>query len=241
MLEWYVFLVKNLRGVLAAVPDEDLTGWVEWLAKKFRYRDLGVPRCLVESHSDLFQGRLEGNPFHVLNYPTVRVHRAARETINVLSSNIDGCLAESILLASAYASPLHLTPMALKQLRQGGLVIHVFHGKPMDERMAKLHLRIVDYTVLDAYTVTIRHAVECIEGGCKPQEIVEYRKKLAEKDEKRYWRLKGGNLPIIAYIDYVHKLVEERAGSLLVGPEERVLLALLAGVNLAAIELGARE
>jgi hypothetical protein len=39
----YAAIVKNLRGVVLLDPDEE-GAWttMEWLVKRFRYRDLGV-------------------------------------------------------------------------------------------------------------------------------------------------------------------------------------------------------
>jgi hypothetical protein len=233
----YVFLVKNLRGVLAVEPSE-AGRYVDWLARRFRYRDLGVPSCLVGEAGEAFRGKLGGNPFHVLSYPTERVEHAARILASTISSaGVDQCVAEAILLASSYASPLHVTANLLAKLREAGLVVHVVKGPTMDVKSAKLHLRIVDYSVLDMYVDSVAEAVNCIERRCDPAQLVEMRRRRAIADEKRYWRLQGrGDLDVVAYLDHVHLLLERGHGlDLLVGSEERVLLAMVVAFNLDAV------
>ncbi len=233
----YVFLVKNLRGVLAVEP-ENAEKYVGWLAKRFRYRDLGVPECLVSAAKHVFEKYLGGKPFHVLTYPTARVAEAATELAESLGSRIGDCIAEAILLASAYAAPIHASEPVIRRLEESGLVVHIVRGPKMDTKNAKLHLRIVDYTVLDMYIDSINEAVLWIRNSCEKGKLHKLRLERALRVEKRYWRLTGkGENIIVAYVDYLGSL-EDKCSLLkrLVGAEERVLLAMLAAFNLDAVE-----
>ncbi|AEM38443.1 hypothetical protein Pyrfu_0573 [Pyrolobus fumarii 1A] len=239
MLHRYAFLVKNLRGVLAGAPADNLEAYVPWLSRRFRYRDLGVPPCILRRAPSVFEGRLGGNPFHELHYPTASVEHAAREMANRLSSatGLDECLAHSLLLASAYASPVIALPGAAAELLSSRVAVHIVKGPVMDAQQARLHLRIVDYTVLDAYIESIEEAVEAIESGGEPSTLRERRLERARRDEKRYWRIAGkGDKPVIIYLDHVSPLLEGgyRPPT---GPEERVLLAQLAVFNLEAVSV----
>ncbi len=239
MLEKFVFLVKNLRGVLAALPGEDLVDVVAWLSRKFRYRDLGVPGCLVESEPSVFKGRLGGKPFHVLEYPTRSVEEKASMVCNILSkTSLNECLARSLTLASCYACPILATQRALEELESRGLVVHVVRGPKLSEGDARLHLRIADYSVLDAYVESIQEATESIASGSSPTELLNTRKKKAERDSKRYWRIAGkGEHIVVAYVDYVHKLLEldEKRTKELAKGESRTLTAMLVAFNLGCV------
>ncbi|MCD6195190.1 MAG: hypothetical protein J7J82_00175, partial [Staphylothermus sp.] len=46
---FYAMIVKNLRGVLLFDPeDEELNSRIEWLRKRFQYRNLGIPPSLYD-------------------------------------------------------------------------------------------------------------------------------------------------------------------------------------------------
>lgn len=227
--EEYVFLVRNLRGVYAPLPSDDHKRYVGWLVKRYRYRDIGVAGCVLGSAEKAFKGRLGGRPFHELKPPTKELGEAIAFAKSVLGGVVDECLAESILLSLVYASPLYLTRSSLEELRRGGLVIHEVRGRVPDLGSARLHMRIAGYTVLDYYVDSVRHAVAAVTQG-RWEELLEERRRFAERDEKRYWRITGrGNETIIAYLDHVHVLAAREAAKRLVGEETRVLLAMPSG------------
>ncbi len=237
MLYRYAFLVKNLRGVIAAMDDDRLSDWASWLSKRFRYRDLGVPGCLLEKHREVFEGRLGGNPFHRLEYPTSRVDAVAKEMARRLAgiTGLDECVAHSLLLASAYASPVIALPRAAEGLASSIIAVHVVRGSRMGAREARLHLRIVDYTVLDAYVESVEEARRAI-GSRDATGLRARRVERARRDEKRYWRVMGkGDTLVIIYLDHVSPLIESGYAPP-TGPEESVLLAQLAAFNLGSVE-----
>jgi hypothetical protein len=228
--EEYVFLVRNLRGVYAPLPSDDHGAYVGWITRRYRYRDIGVASCIVEAAGNVFEGRLGGNPFHVLEPPTEKLREALREAGSALAERINSCLAESLLLSLVYASPLYVTRGSLRELEGAGLVIDLVKGGIADLNSARLHMRIAGYSILDSYTTSVKEAVDCISRGCSPDEILGHRKDFAAKDAKRYWRIAGkGSDPVIAYLDHVHVLVEKGVAARLVGWEERVLLAMPVG------------
>ena len=218
------------------MPGEELGEYVGWLSRRFRYRDLGLPRSLYEADRGVFEGRLGGNPFHVLSYPTRRVEEAARDALEVLvGRGLPETIAEAILLAASYASPIIATPAASERLIE--ISIHVVKSKVMDAKEARLHLRIVDYSVLDAYVESIEEFVNIVSSGGSPGELREARRRRAERDAKRYWRIAGkGDTPAIIYPEHTVLLLEAGLGERLTGPEERILAAQLVAFNLAAVE-----
>ena len=235
MLARYTYLVKNLRGVYIASSRDDIGEHVSWLSRKFRYRDLGVPSCLVEGREKVFEGKLSGNPFHQIDFPTQHVKEAALEVVEALNSvGVDKCTAFALTLASSYASPLLATSSVVEELVESGVVIHVVEGPKLDDKSAKLHLRIVDYTVLDAYLPSIEEARRL---ALNREKLLESRKAFAERDSKRYWRFAGkGDNKVIVYLDYLHLLPKKLLEKLVSSPELEILLPLLAAFNLDAVE-----
>lgn len=231
----YTYLVKNLRGVYIASSRDDIEEHVSWLSRKFRYRDLGVPQCLVEGREEVFKGRLSGNPFHQIDFPTQHVKEVALEIVEALNSvGVDKCTALALTLASSYASPVLATTSVIEELVESGVAIHIVGGPKLDDKSAKLHLRIVDYTVLDAYLPSIEDAKRL---AFDREKLVESRKAFAEKDSKRYWRFAGkGDNKVIVYLDYLHLLSRELLEKLVSDPELEILLPLLAAFNLDAVK-----
>ncbi len=235
--ERYIYLVKNLRGVLAVDKNSDIDRTIKWLSRKYKYRDLGVPPCILENRV-ISREYLDGNPFHLLEYPDNTIREYLSRFVDVLSKKIWSCLAESLLFASVYASPLHLDVDAYSRLRDAGFVIHVVEGPLLDDNSAKLHLRIVDYSVLDSYIDSISEVASCISRSCSSSDLQSMRLSRATRDEKRYWRIRSkGDYPVVVYLDYVHYVYQ--ADPLLVASasrDARILLAQLVGFNLGSIE-----
>jgi hypothetical protein len=231
--EKYVFLVRNLRGVYAPLPKDEHERYVGWLVKRYRYRDLGVIDCIVENAKGVFEDKLSGNPFHVLEPPTESLAEAIEDIAGMLAGRINLCLARSLLYSLVYASPLYLTGASLEELRRGDLVLYEVKGSIPDLNSARLHMRIVGYTVLDYYVESVEKVANCIRRGCKGEDVANERRAFAERDSKRYWRISGkGEETVVAYLDHVHVLLEdgfmERVGRLTEG-EPRVLLAMPVG------------
>ncbi len=235
MLYKFIFLVKNLRGVFTPAPGDEYQRYVDWLAKRFRYRDLGVARCTVERNPTVFQRRLEGNPFHVLEYPTQRVREVAHKLLGMFPEEIDRCIVESLLLASTYACPVLTTSNVLNLLSKAGLIVHEVRGPKLGVQDAKLHLRIADYSVLDHYIESVEWSKRLSRRELGPDEYSSMVRDWAQRDAKRYWRFAGkGDNVVIAYIDYT-RLLAPHLQDMEVDDEVAVLLATLVAFNLDSV------
>ena len=231
----YVYLVKNLRGVYTGLEDDDHERYAAWLARRFRYRDLGLAPALAEAAGAVLGRFLGGKPFHLLGYPTERLTRAAARAAEALEeAGVPRVLAEPLLLGLVYASPLLATMAAYRRLEEAGLVVHVVRGPLLGLRDARLHMRIAGYSLLDFLAPAAQAAAEALRAG-RLEELLQERRRLAQEDSKRYWRIEGkGDTPVIAYLDHLRLLGS--ASEELTGPEERILLALPVAFVLDSVE-----
>lgn len=88
-------------------------------------------------------------------------------------------------------------------------------------------MRIADYSILDLYAWCTSHSKRLWEGYDLGK-FVDERRKVIEKDRKRYWRLERGEgkgRPFLAYLDLAQYLIEDLNG-LLKLPREEVVLTL---------------
>ncbi len=205
MLARYAALVKNLRGVVYFDPSEDVEGCLRWLARRFRYRTVGVPPTLMRSS-------FEKKPFRQLFYPDESVEELRGLISETLP--VSGEVCEALLLASCFASPvLVLGENAAEEMRAVA-VDSVISRMKMQARDWKLHLRIADYTVLDLYEWSTENAL-LLWIGEAGEEFKKERKKRIEKDKKRYWRLeRGDEVPwqFMLYFDVALLLAEHLGG-----------------------------
>jgi DNA-binding protein Fis len=198
MLSRYAALVKNLRGVvLAEVESPEVEAALQWLLKRFKYRDLGLPPSMAELRKrKAFRRLME------LFHPAEELKRLAEAFAVELSAPLKA--AEALVIASAYVSPvMAVGSWAAEALSR--LAVEKIESKvKLDGKGWKLHFRIVDYTVLDAYEKSVAEA----EGLWKPKLNLEaFKRKRIERirrDVKRYWRLMEGEeeaKPLILYFD----------------------------------------
>ena len=249
MFARYAAIVKNLRGVLVADLDSDYS-WrvVEWLVRKFRYRDLGLPPGVVSRHRDRISRYLGGNPFHELVYPVAGLERVAGILGEVLGWPEE--LAEGLTLASVYISPLMVSGSSYTELLETVSVGEVTVCRPIDDRQAKLHLRIADYSILDSYQQSVDEAVNFIkhlnEGSLEAADrIIEARRGKAAKDRRRYWRiLCDTGSTFLLYVDplvALRKLAKE-GPKLGLSEDHAAALALVPAIVLDTIlERGSRK
>lgn len=202
MLYRYAAIVKNLRGVVWFSYNRDVYKLMEKLSKKFRYRNLGVSKALVNLHGDLFKGKLNGKPFHILDFPTEKVSKLANRLLDVIHKyKISKEGYEAVLLASSYVSPLIILGHdSLKELEK--LIVHTVRGpEKLNDIDVKLHLRIVDYSVLDGFIWSVKKVIEGVQGN-NLKLLIEERKAYCIRDAKRFWRINGkGDKLWIAYLD----------------------------------------
>ncbi len=206
----YAALVKNLRGVLIIDPNDELApNILRWLSRRFRYRLVGVPPKVLEGLRS--RGLNLTKQLRPLHYPSGSLVDLVRACIDYLGST-DEVLVEGAVLASTYVSPaIAFGEEVIREVTE--LAIHVVNSKVrLDNQYMKLHLRIADYSILDAYEADIELLRKLWLGHVSPREYVRRKEVEVSKDAKRYWRLtkpdtRGGKLkecnphPFIAYLD----------------------------------------
>ncbi len=206
MLARYAALVKNLRGVVYLSPgDESAKECIGWVAKRFRYRAIGVPPSLM--------GRdFNRKPFRQLFYPVKAVEELRTLVSEALKVGDEVC--EAVLLASCFASPLLVLGEKADEVRAFA-VDSVVSKVRMQAADWKLHLRIADYSVLDLYEWSTQHALALWSGA--GEEFKRERKRRIQRDKRRYWRLgRGEDEPweFLLYLDPAALLAEQLGGEL---------------------------
>ncbi len=174
------WLIKNLRGVLYFKEDASI---VDFVAKKFRYRNIGVPRWLNVK---------EKKPFVFIDYPFEDIKRFV-ESLNKSPE------VETIALASCYLCPILTSARDYKNLKP--FVLDEVYAEELSDKDLKLHLRIADYSVTDFYVWATTSLYESVKQGRLEEHIKERLEKI-KKDKKRYWRvLKESGDVFVAYLD----------------------------------------
>ncbi len=211
MLSRYAAIVKNLRGVVAVdFDDSEALRALDWLSRRFRYRNLGLPPSLAAEYKER-GGRLDGRPFLELAYPT----RGIEELTRAISSciGIDALMAEELVLASAYVSPIIAIGRSIEEELKSMAVRVVESRVSLDLKGWRLHLRIADYSVLDLYSWSTEHAKALWRRSLDSGLFVAERKEKIERDVRRYWRLSRGDAPprsFLVYLDLASELAEKR-------------------------------
>lgn len=215
MFSLYAALVKNLRGVVVFREcNENVLKRIEWLRKRFRYRDLGLPPSLFDRCGDNLRNYLNGEPFQLLTYPLSKYLDLVKTLATIL--DLDSFIIEPLILSSLYISPLLIIDERVSEIiiKIGSKTIYT--SKRLGIRDWKLHLRIADYTILDAYRETVLNAMSIIDLLQKKdyasiEKLVEKRREIIEKDIKRYWRIMdSSNKPFLTYIDLLISIIENR-------------------------------
>ncbi len=225
MFARYAAIVKNLRGVaLFDLDEEGVWDSVQWLVKRFRYRDIGLPPSVVERYRDKLSRYLGGNPFRELVYPVPNIDRLTNAISRVL--NIDRQIVEALVFASIYISPMLLVGKKYLDTIVREAVEVVYACKDMDTNSWKLHLRIADYTILDFYEQCVEESMQILEklNRGEPvdiEKVVADRRTRISRDVQRYWRIKcSSGRVFLAYIDmlkmfsYTYKLIGKLIGDL---------------------------
>jgi hypothetical protein len=163
-----LYLVKNLRGIIylsrGVSPEKEL----EWLKRKFRYRELGV--------SETLKLKLEWKK--LLTLPKI----------------VENPVLDSLIQASGFVCPLIiLKEDSLKDFGKA-VVAALKTREKLGDKDLKFNIRLVNYATTDFYLKSIELAL---------QSDMEGRKKLVEKDLKRFWRVpeNADGKTLIAYID----------------------------------------
>lgn len=200
----YVSILRNIRGLLYLPPRKWDSDVVSWLKGKYRYRMLGITPALLSEFSDKMD-LLSKPPFKKLVYPS----EVLRSFVERVSESIPRGIAESVVLASCYVTPIVTSNEGLEKLSL--LSVHrVLSEKALPESEIIRHLRIAGYTILDFHERVCWEAYNGIVKGCEGEtdfktvvsQLLKERAGLAEKDSKRYWRFKSEKgSPILVYLD----------------------------------------
>ena len=220
----FIALVKNLRGIVVVGRDlDEAEQRVAWLLQRFRYRNVGVSPAVLKYARELFKNRLRGKPFVKVVYPTSGLERYVRKLVAAVRQPEE--VVEPIMFASMYVSPLLLLGESALEAVRPLIVNEVRTRATLDTRTMKLHMRIVDYTVLDFYNWATSHGFEGInqvarllekgdEATAKQRadKFVKERKQRIEKDRKRYWRLleqDEGGRTVVVYLDLAQVALQQ--------------------------------
>ncbi len=164
----YLYLVKNLRGIVYFSQGLDVNKELDWLKRKFRYRDLGISETL----------KLEKKWKKLIELPQI----------------VEDPALDSLFQASRFLCGLIvLKEKSLDDFRKG-IIVKLKTNEKLSDKDLKFNLRLLDYAITDFY-------LESIELGKKSN--LEGRRKLAEEDLKRYWRIESdeSGRTLVAYID----------------------------------------
>lgn len=134
----YLYLVKNLRGIIYFSDKTKAEREIEWLKRKFRYRKLGLAKSLKEKSKLKLWSRVE-----TLSLPL-------KEEVK-LNPEI-----ESILLASSFLSPLLILKEESLTKFSDFLILRLKTRENLDDRELKRNIRLANYSITDFYLRAIK-------------------------------------------------------------------------------------
>ncbi|MEM4757367.1 MAG: hypothetical protein QW254_04940, partial [Desulfurococcaceae archaeon] len=105
MFSTYAAIVKNLRGVvLLELGEKGVDKSLDWLIKRFRYRNLGLAPIIAEKYRDRIKKHLAGNPFRELAYPIASIKEFRGKLAEKLELSEE--VLETLVFSSIYVSPV---------------------------------------------------------------------------------------------------------------------------------------
>lgn len=163
-----LYLVKNLRGIIYFSEDANIEQEINWLKRKFRYRELGISETL--SISSMWKKLL------------------------ILPNIVESREMDSIFQASRFLCPLIVLKEKSLEGLEKAVIARLRTKDKLSDKDLKINIRLVNYAITDFYLKSIELA--------KASDM-EGRKKLAERDLKRFWRVKADEegKTLIAYLD----------------------------------------
>ncbi|MEM2137045.1 MAG: hypothetical protein QXI93_03720 [Candidatus Methanomethylicia archaeon] len=164
----YLYLIKNLRGIIYTSKELPIENEVKWLKRKFKYRELGISETL----------------------DTEKKWR----NLTILPKIVEDPTLDSILQASKHICPLIiLKEESLKDFKDS-IIAKIKTKNKLNDKDLKFNLRLVNYSITDFYLKSIELAIKS---------NMDERRKLVEKDLKRFWRIKRDEAgkTLITYID----------------------------------------
>lgn len=195
----HLVLSNNVRGLAVYHPDDPPEREVfTWLSRKHQYRKVGFPPSLVD-HPGLDLTTYK--TFATLEYP--------RDSLRTLhgscSDGIPDWVRESVLLASAYVTPLFVHRPALDAFADLA-VWPLDTAAPLPEDQVLRHMRIAGYGMLDFYEEATARAWNALQDGALEDERARRERAAATDGRERFWRLLdddpgGGDEWIGGYFD----------------------------------------
>lgn len=129
-----LYLVKNLRGVIYLSKDVSPEKEVEWLKRKFRYRELGVSETL----------KLKLKWKKLLTLPRI----------------VENPVLDSLVQASSFVCPLIvLKEESLKDFKNA-IVAILKTTEKLGDKDLKFNLRLANYAITDFYVKSIELALQ---------------------------------------------------------------------------------
>lgn len=191
----YLYLLKNIRGVLLADRKLD-SNVINWLKRSIRWKPIGAgPKNiqLIRGHG------IKSKVLKQLVFPFT-IHEDIRTLLE--SNGVSPLLAEAMLLSSIYISPLVvLSENTLASIHKYASIGSVLTDKKLSSNDIKIHMRIAEYAMKDYYFDIIKSLWHDLQKK-DLNELMKQRKKFARDDIKRFWRInRNRGRTVISYID----------------------------------------
>jgi hypothetical protein len=137
----HLYFVKNLRGIIYISRDVSPETELEWLKRKFKYRELGVSETL----------KLELKWKKLLTLPKI----------------VENPVLDSLLQASSFVCPLIiLKEKSLKDFNNA-IIAALKTREKLGEKDLKFNIRLVNYAITDFYLKSIELALQSDMEGRK--------------------------------------------------------------------------
>lgn len=165
-----LYLVKNLRGIIYFSRGVDPKAEIDWLKRKFRYREIGV--------SENLRTKLDQRWKALVVLPKIE----------------DDEDVDSLFQASKFICPLIILKEESLNAFKNATIVSLKTKERLSDKYLKFNIRLVNYAITDFYLKSIELA---------KRSDMEGRRKIAEEDLKRFWRIKPSDegKTLVAYVD----------------------------------------
>jgi hypothetical protein len=136
----HLYFVKNLRGIIYISRDVSPETELEWLKRKFKYRELGVSETL----------KLELKWKKLLTLPKI----------------VENPVLDSLLQASSFVCPLIILKEKSLKNFNNAIIAALKTREKLGEKDLKFNIRLVNYAITDFY-LKIHRACPPIRHGRK--------------------------------------------------------------------------
>lgn len=210
MFARYAATVKNLRGViLFENPSSNTIEIINWISKRFKYRDIGIPYDLYSEMPKEIRRK-----FIELYYPSKELEITEKILTKIYDFDIK--LSRSLVLSSIYIAPLFNISYSYENDISKISICNVYVKDSLDEKSWKLHFRISDYSILDFYKQAVDESMDIIKllnrGSLNDEyvkRVITEREKRIYKDINRYWRVKSEKgIKFLSYIDNLKLILD---------------------------------